>query len=116
MNLQEFVPTEPPLLRQKNNCQTCLPHQAQKSEKQHDRQTLKFNVMKTLKIVMLMIAFSLFMTSCTDLINSDDQMIMDSIENTNTNAAYDTGDETVILMQVVVIRERMETDKSIKQS
>ena len=47
--------------------------------------------MKTLKIVMLMIVFSLFMTSCTDLINSDDQMIMDSIEN--TNAAYDTGDE-----------------------
>ena len=40
-----------------------------------------------------MIVFSLFMTSCTDLINSDDQMIMDSIEN--TNAAYDTGDETV---------------------
>ena len=36
-----------------------------------------------------MIVFSLFMTSCTDLINSDDQMIMDSIEN--TNAAYDTG-------------------------
>ena len=49
--------------------------------------------MKTLKIVMLMIVFSLFMTSCTDLINSDDQMIMDSIEN--TNAAYDTGDEVV---------------------
>ena len=49
--------------------------------------------MKTLKIVMLMIVFSLFMTSCTDLINSDDQMIIDSIEN--TNAAYDTGDETV---------------------
>ena len=48
--------------------------------------------MKTLKIVMLMIVFSLFMTSCTDLINSDDQMIMDSIEN--TNAAYDTGNET----------------------
>ena len=48
--------------------------------------------MKTLKIVMLMIVFSLFMTSCTDLINSDDQMIMDSIEN--TNAAYDTGDES----------------------
>ena len=46
--------------------------------------------MKTLKIVMLMIVFSLFMTSCTDLINSDDQMIMDSIEN--TSAAYDTGD------------------------
>lgn len=62
-----------------------------KIEKQHDRQALKFNVMKTLKIVMLMIVFSLFMTSCTDLINSDDQMIMDSIEN--TNAAYDTGDE-----------------------
>ena len=38
-----------------------------------------------------MIVFSLFMTSCTDLINSDDQMIMDSIEN--TNAAYDTGNE-----------------------
>ena len=37
-----------------------------------------------------MIVFSLFMTSCTDLINSDDQMIMDSIEN--TNAAYDTDD------------------------
>ena len=37
-----------------------------------------------------MIVFSLFMTSCTDLINSDDQMIMDPIEN--TNAAYDTGD------------------------
>ena len=36
-----------------------------------------------------MIVFSLFMTSCTDLINSDDQMIMDSIEN--TNAGYDTG-------------------------
>ena len=48
--------------------------------------------MKTLKIVMLMIVFSLFMTSCTDLINSDDQMIMDSIEN--TNAAYDTGGES----------------------
>ena len=44
--------------------------------------------MKTLKIVMLMIVFSLFMTSCTYLINSDDQMIMDSIEN--TNATYDT--------------------------
>ena len=39
-----------------------------------------------------MIVFSLFMTSCTDLINSDDQMIMDSIEN--TNAAYDTGGES----------------------
>ena len=38
-----------------------------------------------------MIVFSLFMTSCTDLINSDDQMIMNSIEN--TNATYDTGDE-----------------------
>ena len=48
--------------------------------------------MKTLKIVMLMIVFSLFMTSCTDLINSDDQMIIDSIEN--TNAAYDTGGGT----------------------
>jgi len=38
--------------------------------------------MKTLKIVMLMILFSLFMTSCTDLINSDDELILDSIENT----------------------------------
>ena len=37
--------------------------------------------MKTLKIVMLMILFSLFMTSCTDLINSDDELVMDTIEN-----------------------------------
>jgi len=41
--------------------------------------------MKTLKIVMLMILFSLFMTSCTDLINSDDQVVMDSIEKVDTN-------------------------------
>lgn len=47
--------------------------------------------MKTLKIVMLMILFSLFMTSCTDLINSDDQVIMDNIENTNMDSTYNTG-------------------------
>ena len=29
--------------------------------------------MKTLKIVIVMVLLSLFMTSCTDLINSDDQ-------------------------------------------
>ena len=45
--------------------------------------------MKTLKIVMLMILFSLFMTSCTDLINSDDEVMIDPIENVDnidTNA------------------------------
>ena len=47
--------------------------------------------MKTLKIVMLMILFSLFMTSCTDLINSDDKVIMDSIENTTIENTYNTG-------------------------
>lgn len=52
---------------------------------------LKNYVMKTLKIVMLMILFSLFMTSCTDLINSDDQVIMDNIENTNMDSTYSTG-------------------------
>ena len=41
--------------------------------------------MKTLKIVMLMILFSLFMTSCTDLINSDDQVFLDSIEEVDSN-------------------------------
>ena len=44
--------------------------------------------MKTLKIVMLMILFSLFMTSCTDLINSDDQVVMDHIENTQTTIDF----------------------------
>lgn len=43
--------------------------------------------MKTLKIVMLMILFSLFMTSCTDLINSDDEAVMDNIENTTVNSS-----------------------------
>jgi len=47
--------------------------------------------MKTLKIVMLMILFSLFMTSCTDLINSDDEAVMDTIENTNISSEYGTG-------------------------
>ena len=48
--------------------------------------------MKTLKIVMLMILFSLFMTSCTDLINSDDEAVMDTIENTNIHGSdYGTG-------------------------
>jgi len=47
--------------------------------------------MKTLKIVMLMILLSLFMTSCTDLINSDDQVIMDSIEKVDSNTKA-TGD------------------------
>ena len=42
--------------------------------------------MKTLKIVMLMILFSLCMTSCTDLINSDDETIMDTIENTSKSS------------------------------
>lgn len=41
--------------------------------------------MKTLKIVMLMILLSLFMTSCTDLINSDDQVMMDKIEKVDSN-------------------------------
>ena len=47
--------------------------------------------MKTLKIVLLMILFSLFMTSCTDLINSDDEMMIDTIEHVNTNSEYGTG-------------------------
>ena len=47
--------------------------------------------MKTLKIVMLMILFSLFMTSCTDLINSDDEAVMDTIENNNISSEYGTG-------------------------
>lgn len=52
--------------------------------------------MKTLKIVMLMILFSLFMTSCTDLINSDDQVILDSIEkvDSTTKATGGGGDNT----------------------
>ncbi len=50
--------------------------------------------MKTLKIVMLMILLSLFMTSCTDLINSDDQVILDSIEKVDsTTKATDGGGE-----------------------
>jgi uncharacterized membrane protein YgcG len=48
--------------------------------------------MKTLKIVLLMILFSLFMTSCTDLINSDDHAVMDTIENTTkTSSVNQTG-------------------------
>lgn len=47
--------------------------------------------MKTLKIVIVMVLLSLFMTSCTDLINSDDQVILDSIENTQAGD-YGTGD------------------------
>jgi hypothetical protein len=48
--------------------------------------------MKTLKIVIVMVLLSLFMTSCTDLINSDDQVILDSIENTQAGD-YDTGED-----------------------
>ncbi len=38
--------------------------------------------MRTLKIVFVMILLSLFMTSCTDLINSDDETVLNNIENT----------------------------------
>lgn len=47
--------------------------------------------MKTLKILMLMILFSLCMTSCTDLINSDDEAIMDTIETVDTRSEYTGG-------------------------
>jgi hypothetical protein len=49
--------------------------------------------MKTLKIVMLMILFSLFMTSCTDLINSDDQVILDSIEKVDSTTKATGGSD-----------------------
>jgi hypothetical protein len=48
--------------------------------------------MKTLKIVMLMILLSLFMTSCTDLINSDDELMIDTIENVDTTSEVNGGD------------------------
>ena len=49
--------------------------------------------MKTLKIVMLMILFSLFMTSCTDLINSDDQVILDAIEKVDSTTKATGGSD-----------------------
>jgi hypothetical protein len=49
--------------------------------------------MKTLKIVLLTILLSLFMSSCTDLINSDDELMIDTIEKVDTKAEY-TGDGT----------------------
>ena len=49
--------------------------------------------MKTLKFVMLMILFSLFMTSCTDLINSDDQIFLDSIEEVDSNTKATGGSD-----------------------
>ncbi len=47
--------------------------------------------MKTLKIVIVMVLLSLLMTSCTDLINSDDKVVFDNIENTHAGD-YDTGE------------------------
>ena len=45
--------------------------------------------MKTLRTILVLIIMSLFLASCTDLINENDELVLDTIENTqgtsNTN-------------------------------
>lgn len=45
--------------------------------------------MKTLRTILVLIIMSLFFASCTDLINENDELVLDTIENTqgtdNTN-------------------------------
>lgn len=38
--------------------------------------------MKTLKTILVLIIMSLFLASCTDLINENDELVLDNIENT----------------------------------
>ncbi|MDT7833530.1 hypothetical protein RQM59_14180 [Flavobacteriaceae bacterium S356] len=38
--------------------------------------------MKTLKTILVLIIMSLFLASCTDLINENDELVLDTIENT----------------------------------
>ncbi len=38
--------------------------------------------MKTLRTILVLIIMSLFLASCTDLINENDELVLDTIENT----------------------------------
>lgn len=38
--------------------------------------------MKTLRTILVLIIMSLFFASCTDLINENDELVLDTIENT----------------------------------
>jgi hypothetical protein len=38
--------------------------------------------MKTLRTIILFVIISLYLTSCTDIITDDDQLVLDTIENT----------------------------------
>lgn len=38
--------------------------------------------MKTLRTILVLIIISLFLASCTDLINENDELVLDTIENT----------------------------------
>ncbi len=53
--------------------------------------------MKTLKTILVLIIMSLFLASCTDLINENDELVLDTIENTqgtgNTDLTGDGGGE-----------------------
>jgi len=53
--------------------------------------------MKTLKTILVLIIMSLFLASCTDLINENDELVLDTIENTqgtgNTDLTGGGGEE-----------------------
>ena len=46
--------------------------------------------MRTLKIVLMTILFTMLLNSCTDLISNDDQVVMDSIPNTEVITSTNT--------------------------
>lgn len=46
--------------------------------------------MKTLRTILVLIIMSLFLASCTDLINDNDELVLDTIENTQ-GLTGDTG-------------------------
>ncbi len=55
------------------------------------RQAFKNYVMKTLKIVIMMILFSMFITSCTELGIEDEFIKKDTIENTKGTDGNNNG-------------------------